>query len=1348
MHQEPPDLDNVKLSLTTYNWHEFQGIVPLSLNICANYGRQMYAKDRQFLCQFKADIKEVMVAMIRHEDHRLSTSILLKLHELVQDVLGIGQALDLEGKSKHKLAFLVEVPDVLLAVAEIGLEREDPVKDCAEETWMFFLKNSTFLGPVWYERFRLNVLLPALPVLTAFMHRTKYLGRHLTGLLSATQSPLAFDELVLLEANLRLLFHCEEEVRFSAGNNLKCLLSKEENSAVTLPRFNDIISEDFSVLFYGKSRSVFTRNVPPNPGTFEALQSVISNLRGIRDPLTPEDFIVIVRTNLCQLDVLLENVQLCQVFGRDLDWFWGLWHQTLSETDFLRFAHQSLIPLFVQITLKWLLMDPRLPDETKQRLLYLLLRSALLMEDETDAAVCTYLTLQFTDKTLKIKPVYQAYFSVAMDNVSVETPSLCSLPLDPDLGPVLKCFWNQSTHEQDPKAAPKLAFNEVETAVFRASHPQCLFKHVFRCLRNAEHHKHFEAHLNLMTVAVKAGNGFNTAEDLELTFLRFFAKKPTSYRDEKLFLSLLGALTVAVEESHYQCDPLNAFIQETVLTSANLIGFLVGETDYSGKSEIHRTRAKLVSGRFMRALLKGPYSFQDLMKRLSVKELKEEHVAVCRNVATDAFLTQMVQDFEEKKLQGLAAFKQTLAVLQERRVDRPLMDLIQRKTWKSRDVGARILGLQLVLENVECLSVEWSDVLSVALDVLECSHVRYLAFQLMSHLVSRQNDDEVRWTGPTFVENVSGIEIDGEGALAHLFQRLHVATEMSHWLSPFSTAAVSSEDHTLASESTTAGVVPSGQLLAATFHFLSCLLQLENERNAATDDALNPKDSLDILPGLDEALVPAVVRSVPNFQSLENSPHFQDLILNLLTFFRQLLVRKRLKGSGEWDVPQDALVVMSYQLFKDQQRGHLTALFAESAEFLLTLNDMKRGKEIAHMLDYQLDQDDVDASLCFCAVVQDCPPLSVKRVCLKVIKIHLNQPTFKTTQALCHLFKLCSENSIQMVTENGPLVQKFVQETVLETDALINKIQTVKKSKLTLESLAQNLGLLTNFCYNNLEAKEALNLCHVLGVVQPLFVHLLRPGVVFQVYPSDLCKVALDFATTFTANSNTVKSSLSKSCPGQDALLQVFVDVCTGSAVHAKVNRLFFEQFVYPTCFRLVLSCLTSHACRAFVLRKNLKMLQQTVDVLEAQTQPKKMVLHLDLLLSFTAFPEGQLWVGKHKELVDILTRMASDFDSHGTLGLASLAVVHNLSFHPVCRTRLLLSPTLMSGLKRWLVVDAQGRNKVRNLALRMVWNLAANSHKGKSALIGANVNQVIHESMEVFDDELISSVANILKAK
>ena len=94
---------------------------------------------------------------------------------------------------------------------------------------------------------------------------------------------------------------------------------------------------------------------------------------------------------------------------------------------------------------------------------------------------------------------------------------------------------------------------------------------------------------------------------------------------------------------------------------------------------------------------------------------------------------------------------------------------------------------------------------------------------------------------------------------------------------------------------------------------------------------------------------------------------------------------------------------------------------------------------------------------------------------------------------------------------------------------------------------------------------------------------------------------------------------------------------------------------------------------------------------------------------------------------------------------MAALAVLHNLSFSPTSRTRLLLSRSAMSGLANvWISQD--GDVRVRNMALRITWNLAANNFKGKVALAQAKVPLAVNHAADRYPNDLfLRSVAALL---
>merc|ERR1719295_698077 len=97
---------------------------------------------------------------------------------------------------------------------------------------------------------------------------------------------------------------------------------------------------------------------------------------------------------------------------------------------------------------------------------------------------------------------------------------------------------------------------------------------------------------------------FHTDRDLLTVFSRFFAKTPTSYRDEKLFLVILQFLETAIRQDRGRdCAQLSRLVEDAALKSSNLVKFMTMTTAYSGKSEIHDLNCRLIAGRFVDTLL-------------------------------------------------------------------------------------------------------------------------------------------------------------------------------------------------------------------------------------------------------------------------------------------------------------------------------------------------------------------------------------------------------------------------------------------------------------------------------------------------------------------------------------------------------------------------------------------------------------------------------------------------------------------------------------------------------------------------------------------------------------------------
>ena len=183
-----------------------------------------------------------------------------------------------------------------------------------------------------------------------------------------------------------------------------------------------------------------------------------------------------------------------------------------------------------------------------------------------------------------------------------------------------------------------------------------------------------------------------------------------------------------------------------------------------------------------------------------------------------------------------------------------------------------------------------------------------------------------------------------------------------------------------------------------------------------------------------------------------------------------------------------------------------------------------------------------------------------------------------------------------------------------------------------------------------------------------------------------LTVVTLEFLATLTSHCQAAKRLLVVGS-GNESLINVLSDVIrsgsgiTGNGVYQKFRR----EWIAPTAYRIVISALTSQEVRSNLIKRGGSggsLLNEAVESIlseseqagakKAKSQVLKTTMHLDLLLSLTAFADGQTWAGKSAQLINCLAGIASTVSSqqsnNGTSvypvhQLAALAVLHNLSF-------------------------------------------------------------------------------------
>ena len=181
--------------------------------------------------------------------------------------------------------------------------------------------------------------------------------------------------------------------------------------------------------------------------------------------------------------------------------------------------------------------------------------------------------------------------------------------------------------------------------------------------------------------------------------------------------------------------------------------------------------------------------------------------------------------------------------------------------------------------------------------------------------------------------------------------------------------------------------------------------------------------------------------------------------------------------------------------------------------------------------------------------------------------------------------------------------------------------------------------------------------------------------------------------------------------------MQLIVDIMTNDHFGDDLIR---ARLWIPNGFRIITASLTSVECRSWMIRSSKFLNGRCVrDLEQATNDPIMEVLWLDLLLSLTTYSDGQSWLAKTADLVDLLVDKAMHNNS-----LPSLAILRNLSFHPGGRAKLLLLPNFLSLLSQSLRKDGAPLR----LALATIWALAANCHKAKVALAKSGISRIIEE--------------------
>jgi hypothetical protein len=298
------------------------------------------------------------------------------------------------------------------------------------------------------------------------------------------------------------------------------------------------------------------------------------------------------------------------------------------------------------------------------------------------------------------------------------------------------------------------------------------------------------------------------------------------------------------------------------------------------------------------------------------------------------------------------------------------------------------------------------------------------------------------------------------------------------------------------------------------------------------------------------------------------------------------------------------------------------------------------------------------------------------------------------------------------------LVSSIAQDVLLDDQQVL--VKTIES--LDTNNTNNNLSLINNFCHKNLRGQIFLTteLC-LQRKLASLATKIINRLVIAAPDTKRILMVTfshlINLISTWTSHCPEAKSALVSNV-ASSSLGQILVQVINDDNLGDKIIR---ERIWIPTCFRIITASLTNIECRSWLIRTPKFLNNRALTDLDQDgRQPILEILWLDLLLSLTSFKDGQAWLGKNNELIDVLVEKATVQSS----ALPSLAILRNLAFHPGARAKLLLLPNYMSLLAQCLK-SSETRQK---LALTSIWALAANCHKAKVELAKVGITKHLEQ--------------------
>ena len=560
-----PKLKDLQLALPALTFHEnFRQWIPLIMQVARTI------RDSE-----EADLaSEMILQLLNSSSSQVRSEALFQLHDVVQDILGVGQALDLNGTGKLDLTFLILDKGRLFAKClAIVLSDEDVeeemVKKAASEIVLYLLKSEKVLGKKMWKMVEKKVIQPNLILIECSIGYDQTLFSWLKKRYSDDHAVQAS-----LEGNLRLLLTSKSEsARREAQGCLRTLLSRQPNSAMKLPRFSTIVAQDLTQVAYGKEPLVL--NMRTAKDIIDVSSEFQEDIKKLLDVLhsSPDYDIVSRQTALEQLLTYLENYPGHHQEFMDIN---GVEKVTLLLDKCIdeQFNHWLTLYASAIQVLKTVLthqLGKVKPEEDLLKLLYYTLTRGLFVFSTTpqvlnDIVVTLSLLLYApclgttgSHLTLPSEMVRTTNFPIEVveatsRSASVPDNFLASFSSSHTEALLYKVYWNLAWFgaihilfqwkeaKGDHRFSPKLVLSKEELLLVQESFSEAIIEDiVLRLSKFKTHQELSEAlhkvilHLNLLEDNVEKYNWILTLPWLQ-GLSRFLRITPNSRNDEKLFL--------------------------------------------------------------------------------------------------------------------------------------------------------------------------------------------------------------------------------------------------------------------------------------------------------------------------------------------------------------------------------------------------------------------------------------------------------------------------------------------------------------------------------------------------------------------------------------------------------------------------------------------------------------------------------------------------------------------------------------------------------------------------------------------------------------------------------------------